>query len=221
MAKRRRWSLSKEEILAAADALARRTSFDFSMRDLAADLQTWPNSIYFFYENKRVLQAALLDQVLERALMEETVAHFLDPSEPWQNRIRQLALSLFDQLSAYEGAGHMITHFGLTGSNAGLRLFQMYIHFGTSIGLTPERAATILQVSFTLMVTLSDLAAAKRNGNANPDLFKASGLPTHPDPGIQAAAERILTNSVRDRAVAGIDLFTRAIESELQTSQQG
>jgi len=215
MGKRRRWSLSEEEILSAADKLARETSFDFSMRHLAAALETWPNSIYFFYENKLALQAALLDSILERVLTEETVTRFLDTTSPWQVRIRQLALSMFDELSDYEGAGYMMTHYGLTGSNAGIRVFQMYIHFGQSIGLSPERAASILQVSLSLIVMFSDLAAAKKNGNANPKLFENSALPVHPDPNIQLAAERILTTTVRERALIGIDLFIKAIETEL------
>ena len=215
MGKRRRWSLSAEEILSAADNLARGTSFDFSLRDLAAALESWPISIYFFYENKLALQAALLDSVLERVLTEETVTRFLDAASPWQDRIRQLALSLFDELSDYEGAGHMMTHYGLAGSNAGIRLFQMYVHFGKSIGLSPERTANLLQVSLSLIVTFSDLAAAKKNGNANPKLFETSGLPVHPDPSIQLAAERILTTTVKVRALIGIDLFITAIETEL------
>jgi len=213
--KRTRADLSKEAILDAAIVLVKRDGMDFSMRDLGEELSSWPNTVYAFFQTKRALQDALLDRIVGEALTDQVVDRLIDANVPWQDRLRSFGLAIFDTLSKYPGAGHLITHFGMVGSSNGMRLFQLMIHFHISIGLAPDRAATALQASAFFLLEISDLAASKAIGQANSTAMSQSALATDKQSEIAQAVAAMVELPIRERALAGLDLFIAGLEREI------
>lgn len=195
--------------------LARREGLDFSMRDLGHALSSWANTVYAFFPSKQALQDALIDRIIDEALSADVVERVLDDAVPWQARFRTFGLALFDTFSKYPGTGVLITQYGMLGSPNAARLFQLMITLFTRLGLSPQRAAIVLQASAFFLLQISDLAASIARGQANADALLNSDMASGPDSDLSSAIKAMADIPIRDRAVAGLDLFIAGLEREI------
>lgn len=89
---------TEEEILAAADAIARREGIDsLTIRGLCAELGVTAPVIYRRFENKEAIVTEVIDRVLARTTLPDT-AH-LD----WVDCVAQCMLSTHDEVAPYPG----------------------------------------------------------------------------------------------------------------------
>ena len=100
-----RRTLSEQAILDAALALlAERGADAVTVRGIAARVGVAPNAVYTYFPDKAAVVQGLLEQLLGRVNHDR----FADPSQPWRDRVRALALELRAELLAHPGAVHLM-----------------------------------------------------------------------------------------------------------------
>ena len=85
----------------ALEVLDRHGLADLSMRRLAADLDVQPSALYWHFDNKQALLAAVADEVLSRG--ERPV-----PDGPWAERVTAYAHQLRDAMLAYRDGAELV-----------------------------------------------------------------------------------------------------------------
>jgi AcrR family transcriptional regulator len=144
---RRSWgSLSRDQIVAAALRIARTDGLDaLTIRRLAADLDASRMALYRHVADKDALVALVMN-----AVAEQTVVPLPPRDEPWEARLRRLAHSLRDELSAYPGLIEIL----MTRYNhgpGGLRAVDTILEILTDAGLGTDDAARYYVVFIDLV----------------------------------------------------------------------
>ncbi|MFV0259681.1 MAG: TetR/AcrR family transcriptional regulator C-terminal domain-containing protein [Acidimicrobiales bacterium] len=108
-----------------------------AMRRIADDLGVQQSALYWHFENKQALLAALADEIL---------AGVATPDEPaWDRHVAALALGLRDQLLRYpDGAELVATAFAFR--LGARRPFTRFAEALTDAGLAPDEAETAASV---------------------------------------------------------------------------
>ena len=213
-----RAQLSKDAILAAAMVVARREGVDFTMRALGKELNAWPNVVYDHFPTKLDLQYALLNLIIAEALTDEVVTRFVDDSEDWGQRLKTFSLGLFDRLSNYRGVGHLITHHGAAGPPNVVRLVTLCLNHFMKKGLSLERSTVIFQVLTFFSAEMSDLAAATRDGLVTEKMSADTPSPNDVESDFHFFMRTAIAIPVRDRLIAGLDLFIAAVIAETSSA---
>ena len=100
-----RRTLSEQVILDAALALlAERGADAVTIRGIAARVGVAPNAVYTYFPDKAAVVRGLAEQLLGRVNHDR----FTDPSQPWRDRVRALALELRAELLAHPGSVHLM-----------------------------------------------------------------------------------------------------------------
>jgi AcrR family transcriptional regulator len=100
-----RRTLSERAILDAALALlAERGADAVTIRGIAARVGVAPNAVYTYFPDKAAVVRGLAEHLLGRVDHDR----FTDPSQPWRERVRALALELRAELLAHPGSVHLM-----------------------------------------------------------------------------------------------------------------
>ncbi|MEV6873381.1 TetR/AcrR family transcriptional regulator [Amycolatopsis sp. NPDC051128] len=101
----RRRTLSEHVILDAALALLAEGGADaVTVRGIAARVGVAPNAVYTYFPDKAAVVRGLAEHLLGRVNHDR----FTDPSQPWRDRVRALALELRAELLAHPGSVHLM-----------------------------------------------------------------------------------------------------------------
>lgn len=93
----------RESVTAAALKLLDEVGLpDLSMRRIASELEVQPSALYWHFESKQVLLAALADRILERPQAE------LAPGAALQDRVRTVAHGIRDALFSYRDGAELV-----------------------------------------------------------------------------------------------------------------
>src|SRR5947199_8543380 len=100
-----RRATTEDEILDAALALLDQGGATaVTIRGIAARVGVAPNAVYTYFRDKAAVVQGLAEHLLGRVNHDR----FTDPSQPWRDRIRALALELRAELLAHPGAVHLM-----------------------------------------------------------------------------------------------------------------
>ncbi|MEM9047070.1 MAG: TetR/AcrR family transcriptional regulator [Pseudomonadota bacterium] len=219
--KRTRWQISEEEILREGLFLAREVGLEFSMRQLADRLNTWPNAIYVYFKDKRELQIALIDEIFREYLEKVPVEELLDFNVPWDERFRYVATTLYDHMTDYYRAGYLISHFGMVGTKSGMDFFRALFAIAFSVGLPIERAVAIFHAASTYVLQIIELGSAGKQNISNSDALDfeklSDGLPDE----LSKPIIKVMNQGARDRLINGVDAFILAAQTEAGQSAKG
>lgn len=158
--------LTRERVLNAALARVQAQGIDFSIRDLASDLNVWPNAIYRHYKSRDLLIEAIVDIVISIVLSEEAVADLNDAQHSWQSRIEAFNLHVYDTFIQYPGVSRRVVHGALFTPN-GLRLLETVSSFLVAQGISEIRAAGLFQVTGFFVAEMADLHYARLQGDSD------------------------------------------------------
>ncbi|MEM1395855.1 MAG: TetR/AcrR family transcriptional regulator [Pseudomonadota bacterium] len=213
--KRRRGQLSREEILAEGMALAREVGLDFPMRTIANRLNAWPNAVYSYFEHKRDLQNALIDEIIAEFLDGDMLTKVTDASVPWDVRLRNVSLELYDHLIQYDRAGYLMVNYGMLGEIHGPKLFRSLLIVVLSSGLAPRRALELYHAAVTFLIQMVELGSAGLKGRSSNkgvsyEIY-SSGAPDD----LAEVIEDVIRQPPRARLITGIDAFLVAARHEL------
>ncbi|MFI9815043.1 TetR/AcrR family transcriptional regulator [Saccharothrix variisporea] len=137
-------TLSEDAIVAAAlEVLDERGADAVSVRSIAARVGIAPNAVYTYFPDK----AAVLRAVVDRLIGEQSLA-VLAGDEPWQDRIRTVALGLRSSLLRHPGAATLLMSAPMDGPRA-LEFGERLLDVLSEAGFTPEDAA---RLSYALIV---------------------------------------------------------------------
>ncbi len=213
--KRRRGQLSREEILTEGVALAREVGLDFPMRTIADRLNAWPNAVYSYFDDKKDLQNALIDEVFAEFLEGDVLARAMDASLPWDARLRNVSLELYDHLIQYYNAGYLIVNYGMMGEKHGPKLFRTLLIVVLSSGLPPRRALELYHAAITFLIQMAELGSAGLKGRSNSEgvSYKdySSGAPYE----LAKVIDEVIRQPARARLITGIDAFLIAAHQAL------
>ncbi|MEM9743777.1 MAG: TetR family transcriptional regulator [Pseudomonadota bacterium] len=212
--KRSRRELANEEVIVAATELAKLRGMQFSMRELAASLNTWPNALYKFYPTKQALQAVIINRLMGEALTVDVLADLEDESKPWQHRMRVISGVVFDVAAQVAGLGRLLTHESMFASPPLLTLVYSIVEQLIRLGLSRKRAGELVQIVAFYLLSMGELEAAQRRGGTTAGEFepgKAVDATSLADDAITA----LLSYDKRERTLAGVDLMIAAAEAEI------
>ncbi|MEY3589149.1 MAG: hypothetical protein RJA47_1745 [Actinomycetota bacterium] len=149
--RRRRGSLSREEIVAAAEVVAR-DARPLTIREISSEMGASPMSLYRYFPTREDLMAALVDTILERVVV---------PSAgPWDSRLHQLAEEHSRVLSAHPWAVPILFDHPVPGLNA-MRLGESYLEIFTEAGMNGDDAVTGLMSVLALVYGRAGFVAGK------------------------------------------------------------
>ena len=132
-----RRTLSEQAILDAALALlAERGADAVTIRGIAARVGVAPNAVYTYFRDKAAVVQGLAEHLLGRVNHDR----FTDPSQPWRDRIRALALELRAELLAHPGAVHLMLGHPPDGPHAHA-VRETLLSILADAGLGPQGAA--------------------------------------------------------------------------------
>jgi AcrR family transcriptional regulator len=179
--------LSREDIIATADRLARGSGIDgFRIRELCEELGVTPPTVYWHVRNKHDLVLELVDTILGRVLLPGPEAG------DWRARLRAFFASFYDEVAPYPGLGDVMARELAT--PAGVRMsvytFDRLLEAGLCEADAVEANATLMTYTMGQLL-YGDLFLGSRR--------RSSGA---------GRARRSLTAVVRDRAraLSGEDL---------------
>jgi TetR/AcrR family transcriptional regulator, tetracycline repressor protein len=152
-----RRTLSQQVLLdAALRLLAERGADGVSVRGIAAQVGVAPNAVYTYFPDK----AAVLQALVEHLLGQVNHDQFTDPTVPWRDRIRALAVELRTELLAHPGAVHLLLASPLNGPNA-LAVGETMLGILADAGLDRDAAA---RASYLLSIYVLGSIALKVAG---------------------------------------------------------
>jgi TetR/AcrR family tetracycline transcriptional repressor len=132
-----RRALTENQILDAALTLLDEGGTDAaSVRGIAAKVGVAPNGVYTYFPDK----AAVVKALVERLLGEVDHGIFIDPDQPWRQRVESLALDLRTRLSAHPGVVPLMIGGPMDGPNA-LALNERLLELLADAGLDSAAAA--------------------------------------------------------------------------------
>ncbi|MEU4692359.1 TetR/AcrR family transcriptional regulator C-terminal domain-containing protein [Actinoplanes sp. NPDC023714] len=213
----RNTGLSRERIVAAAvEILDVSGESGLTFRALSAKLRTGAGAIYWHVANKGELLAAATDFVLLSALTDEgTTPH---------ERIRLLAVGIFDTVDAHPWAGEQIAR--LPSQRTTLRIFERIGQQIQALGVPRESrfdSASAL-LNYILGVAAQNAALARSaSGETSRDAVLESvaslweGLDGDEYPFIHDVATQLRSHDDREQFLAGIDLILAGISLSMGT----
>lgn len=213
--KRTQSDLTESEILRAALVLSRTKGMEFSLRELADQLGTWPNTLYSFFPDKRAIQSAVLGEVMGEVMRTPAMVQINDSSLTWDDRLRALCFAMFETLSPYAGAGRLLTFYGLGGASNALQVMRAMMLPLLESGLSQARAAQIMQACRFFVFEMCDLRYATQHGDANSANVLEALDEQQADPLLAAIYKQYSTARVPERAMIGIDLMIAGIRAEV------
>jgi TetR/AcrR family tetracycline transcriptional repressor len=137
-----RRTLTEQAILDAALALlAERGAGGVTVRAIAAGVGVAPNAVYTYFPDKASVLQGLVEQLIGRVNHDRLA----DPSLPWRDRVRALALELRAELLAHPGAVQLMLGHPLDGPNA-LAVGETLRSSLVDAGLDPPSAANAVHL---------------------------------------------------------------------------
>lgn len=209
-----RKDIRPEQIVEACEALAEKFGMDFSMRELAEALNTWPNAIYGHFPTKALLQKATVDFILGRTLNLDAEGVLSNEDIPWQDRFRILALALFTLCEKYKGLGPLLTHDGLISDKNGLELLSLLVTPLKSNGLSEQRAMLYIQTAATYIATMGEMAAKVQSGE-HPRIPHPSNEELAPAPLEDETLTFMFDFDKQERVLMAIEIFITSAEHEI------
>lgn len=207
---RRSWgSLSRDQIVAAALRIARTDGLAaLTIRRLAADLDASRMALYRHVADKDALVTMVMD-----AVAEESVPPLPPRDGPWEVRLRRLAHSLRESLSAYPGLIEVL----MTRYNhgpGGLRAVDTILEILTDAGLGVDVAARYYLVFIDVVFGRVDHEA---NGDPVSPARTASLLDTARDRAdlthVRAASEPLRAVTSDQVFETLLDIFVSAVKA--------
>jgi len=203
-------ALSRERIVeAAVELLDEAGESGLTFRALSARLKTGPGAIYWHVANKNELLAAATDAVLTSAT---------DTGETPGERIRTVALGLFDAIDAHPWIGMQLSQ--VASQSTTLRIFERIGQQVQALGV-PEAAqfdAASALLNYILGVAGQNAANARTQepGTSRNDVLGAesaiwASLDTAEFPFLRTIAAQLRDHDDRDQFLAGIDLILAGI----------
>ncbi|MEM1145514.1 MAG: helix-turn-helix domain-containing protein [Pseudomonadota bacterium] len=212
--RRSRRELKREEVLLAATTLAQRKGMDFTMRELADALHTWPNALYRFFGTKQALQADIIDRVMSAALTDRVLRRLQDDSVPWQTRVQEICGVIFDVSAEVPGLGRLLTQESMFESPGLLSLVFTIVEELAGLGFSRQRAGELVQIVAFYVLNMGELEAAQRAGRTTEGEFKEVQSAAGAVRG-DHAIDALLSYDKRERMLSGLALFIAAAEREL------
>lgn len=160
-------TLTPEQLLdAAQELLAERGAAAVSIRGIAGRVGVAPNAVYTYFPDKAAVLGALVDRVLGRLSGDR----FGDPTAPWQDRIRSLALALRSELLADPGVVQLMGGVPLNGPNA-LEVGESLLEVLAAAGLDDVAAAraSYLLTVYVLGAVALEVAELEQPGPPPPE----------------------------------------------------
>lgn len=212
--KRTKADLTRGEILNAAIKLTQCDGIDVSMRDLAEELDTWPNTIYAFFENKARLKQAIVNHLLDRAFDDEMLTALAGLAMPWRDAFEQAGITLFELASQYRGLAPLMLTQGAGTTSRAMLLVPALVGRLTREGLDEEKAAIIMHTAINYVLSLGQTVALYEAGltageTLDTAMEHSGGMP------MSITRQVFFDYTGPERVESGLAIFVAAIEKEL------
>ena len=204
--------LTREMLTAAALRIVDSDGLDaLSMRRLGSELRVDPMAAYRHIPNKGIL----LDEVVE-AVMSEIDTEAVDASLPWQDQVRELALSYLATLMAHPNAAPLIAERSLRTAGS-LRVVEKALRIMTDAGAQLADAVATIDAIGLLSVGVAQAAGASVEPADGAAGDPVAGLPPEEFPLLAQAAEaRALSNGLADVLSFAVDAMIAALEAKIR-----
>ncbi|MEO0883461.1 MAG: TetR family transcriptional regulator [Pseudomonadota bacterium] len=208
-------NLSQKKVLVVALGLVQENGIDFSMRALSTRLNVSHMAVYRHFKNRRELLDAIVEAVMEEAMSQAAVNGLSDQSKPWQERLKDFSLAIYDVYVKYPGVAEKVLY-GALHTRSGLLMVETAAEFLVKLGLARIRAAGVFQSIGLLVCQVAILDHARQTGESDRDGLLARAADFKDDFPIAHEYIHLMANvSFRDRLKVGLDLFCSAIEAEV------
>lgn len=202
--------LTREMLTAAALRIVDSDGLDaLSMRRLGSELRVDPMAAYRHIPNKGIL----LDEVVE-AVMSEIDSEAVDASLPWQDQVRELALSYLATLMAHPNAAPLIAERSLRTAGS-LRVVEKALRIMTDAGAQLADAVATIDAIGLLSVGIAQAASASAGPADGVAGNPLAGLPPEEFPLLAQAAEAgALSDGLPDVLRFAVDAMIAALEAK-------